>query len=222
MDAFSFPGSYKDDAGTESIVWQVQPSTRRGPYPGFEVRAVIRGVEFWGYEFDGLEPIDHEAAAAAGFRFPEHGELDLCVLRGDLPCTVDVAGQKTAGAVCFALTLNPSVRTSTAPTNLTLTTTVRDTTYSVEDEWFEGGMQRLQDGLPADVRLICCFTCLLSDYSPLGHGLLGMRCHRDASEQYLAVTSKQEYWSVPVTEDVMETYLCSEFQPRVPGTGYRG
>jgi hypothetical protein len=55
-----------------------------------------------------------------------------------------------------------------------------------------------------------------------GHGLMGMRCHRDAKQQYLAVTSKRDYWSVPVTEVVTETYLCPEYQRRVPGTGYRG
>jgi hypothetical protein len=57
-------------------------------------------------------------------------------------------------------------------------------------------------------------TCLYSDYSPAGHGLRGMRCHRGAKERYLAVRSKADYWSVPVTEEVPETYLCPEYQPR--------
>jgi len=35
--------------------------------------------------------------------------------------------------------------------------------------------------------------------------LTGMACHRDAKEQYLAVRSKADYWSVPVAELVMET-----------------
>ena len=69
---------------------------------------------------------------------------------------------------------------------------------------------------------MCCFTCLYSDYSPAGHGLLGMRCHRNAKEQYLAVRAKVDYWSVPVAEDVMESYLCPKYERRVPGTGYRG
>jgi hypothetical protein len=40
---------------------------------------------------------------------------------------------------------------------------------------------------------MCCVTCLYSDYSPGGHGLTGMRCHRDAKVQYLAVKSKAAY-----------------------------
>lgn len=65
-------------------------------------------------------------------------------------------------------------------------------------------------------------TCLYSDYSPGGHGLMGIRCHRDAKDQYLKVRSKADYWPVPVTEEVPETYLCDEYQLRIPGTGYRG
>jgi hypothetical protein len=49
-----------------------------------------------------------------------------------------------------------------------------------------------------------------------------MLCHRNAKQQYLAVRSKAEYWRIPVTEEVMETHYCDEFQHRVPGTGYRG
>jgi hypothetical protein len=34
------------------------------------------------------------------------------------------------------------------------------------------------------MQLVCCITCLFSDYSPAGHGLTGIRCHRGAKEQY--------------------------------------
>ena len=49
-----------------------------------------------------------------------------------------------------------------------------------------------------------------------------MLCHREAKVQYLAVRSKADYWSVPVTERVPETHLRAEYERRVPGTGYRG
>jgi hypothetical protein len=89
------------------------------------------------------------------------------------------------------------------------------------DDWFEEGTLRLDDALRPS-RLVCCVTCLYSDYSPAGHRLMGMRCHRDAKDQYLAVRSKADYFHVPVTEDVPETYLCDEYERRIPGTGYRG
>jgi hypothetical protein len=65
-------------------------------------------------------------------------------------------------------------------------------------------------------------SCLFSDYSPAGHGLTGIRCHRGAKQLYLAVRSKPDYWHVPLTEAVPETYVCNEYQRRIPGTGYRG
>jgi hypothetical protein len=49
-----------------------------------------------------------------------------------------------------------------------------------------------------------------------------MSCHRLDAERYIAVRAKADYWSVPVTEIVMETHRCDTWQPRVPGTGYRG
>ena len=69
---------------------------------------------------------------------------------------------------------------------------------------------------------MCCVTCLFSDYSLSGHGLTGTRCHRGIKEQYLAIKSNTDYWSVPATEEVPEPYLCAEYQCRIPGTGYRG
>lgn len=68
----------------------------------------------------------------------------------------------------------------------------------------------------------CCLTCGLSDYWPAGQNLMGMRCHRDAREQYLSVQFKWDCFTVPVTEEVPEFYVCEQFEPRKPGTGYRG
>ncbi len=221
MEPFAFPGRYEDQDGSEEISWRIEPSRVRG----YEIHTLIRNVAFWGYDFDGLEVVDRAAAAAAGFKLEEHGEPEGCVLSGDLPCTIEAEGQPTTGAIRFRLEVpehqhvppfNPS------PKNLHLSVVVGGRTYEVADEWFEDGVQRLEELLPSDTRFRCCLTCLFSDYSPGGHSLMGMRCHRDAKQQYLAVRSKNDYWSVPVTEEVMETYLCPEYQRRVPGTGYRG
>ncbi len=46
--------------------------------------------------------------------------------------------------------------------------------------------------------------------------------HRRQPGAEVAVRSKADYWKVPVTEQVPETYLCPEYERRVPGTGYRG
>ncbi len=87
---------------------------------------------------------------------------------------------------------------------------------------FEEALPRLELRLPHGMTVMCCYTCLYSDYSPLGHGIFDMDCHRGAKEQYLAVKSKREYFRVPRTEEVMEIHLCPDYERRIPGTGYRG
>lgn len=227
MRPFSFPGTYSDSRGEESIVWRVDSSRRRqrpADGPGFELHTTIRDVPCWGYDFDSLEPVDPENPDRNGLSLgPHHGELDECVLTGELPCKVDIDGTPTPSVVRFSLDLRESARSNVAaPRNLTLAIDAGNSEIEVADDWFEDGILRLDALMPAPTRIRCCVTCLYSDYSPGGHGLTGMSCHRDAKEQYLAVRSKHDYWSVPVTEEVMETYVCPEYQRRIPGTGYRG
>jgi hypothetical protein len=112
-------------------------------------------------------------------------------------------------------------RPSYSPKNLRLSTIIDGTRHTVEDDRFEEATLGL-DRVIRPHRLRCCVTCLYSDYSPTGNGLMGMRCHRGVKEQYLRVKSKADYWPVPVTEEVPETYLCEEYEVRIPGTGYRG
>jgi hypothetical protein len=222
MERFAFQGGYEDRHGHEAVTWRAEPANR-GPAPGYVFHTVIRGTPFWGYDFDDLEPPDRAAAEAAGFTLSRADELVDCVLTGDLPCRVNQAGRVVPGVVSFRLDLYP--RHGADPhnrRNLQLVTTIRGQRFEVTDDWFEEGVARLDQALPPGSGLVCCATCLFSDYSPAGHGLMGMLCHRDAKQQYLAVRSKLDYWSVPVAEVVMETYLCLDYQRRVPGTGYRG
>jgi hypothetical protein len=197
MPARSFSGTYEDDQGTDPITWHMGPSDRYGT-PAYEIRTTVRGTQVWGPDFDGLG-------------------LDDCRLQGNLPCLIDVSGERRDGAVQFALDLRQK-----DTKNLELSMTVGDRTHTVTDDRFEDGLHRLEEDLPDEVRLACCLTCLYSDYSPGGNGLMGMSCHRGAKAQYLAVRSKADYWTVPITEQVPETHVCPEYERRVPGTGYRG
>jgi Family of unknown function (DUF6304) len=223
MEPVRFEGTYLDAIGSEPVSWQIRSSVRPGWDGRYEISTTIRGVEVWGSDFDGLEPVDRDAATSAGLlNLTAWGDVGNCILTGHLPCTAEISGQPVPIAVYFELDLYElAERPVSRPPNLTLSTTVDDTEHVVVDDWFEDGLLRLSAALrPA--RLRCCVTCLYSDYSPAGHGLMGMRCHRDAKEAYLRVRSKTDYWPIPVTEEVPETYLCEQYRPRIPGTGYRG
>jgi hypothetical protein len=212
-----FPGTYTDEHGPERIVWRVGPSRHWGA-DRFDVRTVIRGVPVAGADFDGLEPHDKEAAERVGLHIDAWDTVGQCVFTGEMPCTVEVDGELRPGAVLFRLRL-PADRSGES---LELAVDVDEVTYLDKGAWFEDAMLGLEQRLPDGVRLVSCVTCLFSDYSPYGHGLTGMWCHRDARKQYLAVRSKDDYFDVPVTEQVPETYLCLDYERRVPGTGYRG
>lgn len=222
MDPQVFAGRYEDANGTEEIVWRIEGWDRYA-IPRLEISTTIREVPVWGFDFDGLEPVHERDARAGALPLNSAGELHDCILGGDLPCAAIVADEKRDVAIRFALDLRPDATGSPdRPRNLRFSVAIDGAMFEVADEWFEDGLLRLQDTLPPQVRLMCCVTCLYSDYSPAGHALMGMRCHRDAKEQYLAVRSKADYWSVPVTEEVPETYLCPEYRRRIAGTGYRG
>lgn len=216
MKPMSFPGACRDARGVEPLRWRLVSSLRPGWSGRFEVLARIRGVKVWGADFDGLEPLDPGQREDGVLPLNAAGEVGNCILSGSIPCRLDVAGEPTNADVDFELDL-------TSPdASLTLSCSLGGRTYAVKGDLFEDGLQRLEAVLPPEVRLVTCVTCLFSDYSPGGHGLTGMSCHRDAKEQYLDVRSKADYWSVPVTEDVPEFYLCPQYRRRVPGTGYRG
>jgi hypothetical protein len=198
VEPFSCRGTYTDDRGTDEFVWSFQPSTREGwteLYGRYEIRATIRGVPVWGGDLDGLEP---EQLVPAGTVLPLNraDELTDCILTGDLPCTVHAGAQVIASVVRFRLDLRHQDHPEK---HLTLSCVLAGVEFSVTDDWFEDGVLRLERALPEGVRIKACVTCLFSDYSPGGHGLMGIFCHRGAKEQYLAVRSKRDYWSVPVT-----------------------
>jgi Family of unknown function (DUF6304) len=213
---FHASGTYSDRSGESQILWSISPHIDGSqPAPRFEIRTTIRGVNFAGFDFDSLEP---SSAAAAGDALLElsHGDLTDCVLTGVLPCALEIDGEIVASSVEFELDLRNGE-------TLRVACGVGDSIYEASGQgWFEDVLLQLQETFPSEVLLASCLTCSLSDYSPGGNGLTGMRCHRSDAEQYLAVRSKADYWPVPVTELVMETHRCDQWRRRVPGTGCRG
>ena len=213
MEPMTLPGAYSDDRGSTPVTWTIASSARPGWDGRFEVAGTVRGVRVSGIHFGALECDDP---------------------RGDLP--VNAAGELARGTVTVQV---PVIIHGAVPGQARLviefrleegryepvvgaTLTVDGTEYRQERvdvlEEVLGDLARQVEPL----RWECCLTCLLSDYSPLGVDLVGMRCHRGARSRYLAVRSKSDYWSVPVTEDVPEFYHCDSYEPRIPGTGYRG
>ncbi|MEV6772328.1 DUF6304 family protein [Nocardia sp. NPDC051030] len=215
MGPWSFPGSYADERGHEPIVWRIEPNERR-PGDGFEIRTVVRGIPVSGDDIDSLSPDPEDPRAREVLPLDSLDDLTECTVGGEVPCTVEENGVRRVEKIRFTL----EVKEDPEFDDMHLCLTIGDATYETDCDNFESGLPRLAPLLPPGISLICCFTCLYSDYSPHYGTKLGMNCHRDAKEQYLTVKSKEVH-GVPITEEVPETYLCSEYRQRIPGIGYR-
>ncbi|ALN83201.1 hypothetical protein LA76x_5099 [Lysobacter antibioticus] len=218
------PGTYRDKHGEEPLQFRND---------GSELRTTIRGVDFAGSDFDMLE-------AVAGT--PEHRLASFSLNRGDLcECrfTVDIAlpvampaanGSQTTviGTVQATIELGATSsdgRLDSQRLRLRLAFAGSDFVSAGTGDLFELELLDLQRQLPEGVYLKACINCLYSDYSPYGQASFGsMLCFRNIKDEYLRVTSKNEFWAVHGRHDrlVQETYLCGQFARRRPGTGYRG
>ncbi|MBV6697778.1 DUF6304 family protein [Kitasatospora aureofaciens] len=92
-------------------------------------------------------------------------------------------------------------------------------------EDMEDALLDLRRQLPPGVRILACITCAHSDYSPAGSGFMGsMACFRDSKDTYRTVSGKPGLLAIwdHRTGFTQETFHCPEFEPRRPGTGYRG
>ena len=217
-DQFLYPAVYTDARGAEETVIVND---------GFTLGVRLRGVDFAGQDFDSYEPSPHATPEQLGRFSLNAGSLCSCRIECDIP--VPVGGRiETVGQLRVDLLLGdsaPNGGIDRGEVRLVLRFDGREFSSPGTSGWFEDEMPALQGTLPDGVFMRACVNCLHSDYSPGGHGLFGgMMCFRNIKAEYLKVRSKADFWSVHNRFDrwVQETYLCPEFERRVPGTGYRG
>ena len=215
----TYIGTYPDQHGSEALVFRNDSTS---------LTATIRGVHFSGSDFDLLEPaIDTRAESVGSFTLSS-GYLCKCSFTIEIPVPVVLSHSVTTGIITAKLDLGaPSTNGGVEHEQLMLTLTVWELRIvsSGRSGHFENELLEIQGELPEGAYLKACINCLYSDYSPYGNGLFGnMLCFRNIKDEYLRVTSKEEFWTVHGREDrqVQETYLCEQFMLRIPGTGYRG
>jgi Family of unknown function (DUF6304) len=215
----SWPATYRDRVGEVQSDIEVD---------GTALRIELRGVRFAGNDFDALEP---ERPLSDGDREQFTlvvGALCSCELTWRMQVEFLVNGQAHPAWLEARLELGaPKANGGITHEHLRLRLVTVDNEYlSREDAgWFEDALADIQRALPQGVVLKVCFGCAYSDYSPYGHGLWGtLACFRGNKSGYATVRSKSDVFRVwpTLTEYVAETHVCSEFAPRVAGTGYRG
>jgi hypothetical protein len=221
---WSYSARYKDRFGEEATTITNDGKT---------LSMVFRGVRFQGNDFDSFEPQDvSDPTQLETFAF-FHGSLWSCIIEADIPIPVVTPTETVYGLLTCELELGEVLPTGRMDREqLKLRLAVNGQTYSSEGRsgWFEDELLDLQNRLPPGTFMKACINCAFSDYSPYGHGLFGgMICFRSNKAGYQSLPSgkafsKSAYFTVmaSVSDIVQETYLCPEFERRVPGTGYRG
>lgn len=205
---------YEDERGRDEITISND---------GKDLHTTLRGVALSGSDFDGLEAESPGSEDMPPFTLDKFGMLATGSLTLLVPTAIDIAGMPQVIDIEATIVLPPPIE------RVELTIRLPDGRGPFRGMNnggdFEAELEEVVRALPADVRLLACYTCGLSDYSPLGHGLFqGLACFRDVKDAYRRVASKWDIFNLlpSLTEYVQETHLCPEWEPRPPGRGYRG
>jgi hypothetical protein len=189
---------------------------------------LIQRLEFTGNDFDSLSPIE-DLTLEQQKHLPLWDDcLCSCCIECEIPIRIHDQGRESSGKLFVRLDLGaPAKNGGLESEKLKIVLGYKNQIFagSGESGWFEDELLEIQSQFPNGIFMKACINCLYSDYSPYGHGLFGcMMCFQNLKTEYIKVKTKQEFWSVHDRYDrmVQETYLCSQFERRVPGTGYRG
>jgi hypothetical protein len=206
-------GSFQDGRATDNV---------KLANDGGELSGQLRGVRLVGNDFDGLTA-DLGDGVSAPFALGPFGDLSAGLLTLGLPCAVQIGRGVVRSRLEARIQLPPP--DETVRLSITLPDGRGPFVSPGTSGWFEDELVDLTRALPSDTRMVNCFSCGLSDYSPYGHGLFGsMECFRGAKTEYRAVSTKLALFKIwdRGAGRVQETHLCEEWEPRPRGRGYRG
>ena len=218
MDA-TYPATYRDRHG------EVYTSIRDD---GKLLSMEVRGITFAGSDFDDLEPPeDVELSGQSQFTL-QLNSLCSCVIEFQMPIPVVCDDGIVDATLYVRIELgDPKPNGGIDKQSVELELRFDDNSLKSHGRsgWFEDELLDIQKQFPQGTFMKACINCAFSDYNPAGSGMFGcMACFRDNKEEYLSVKSKQDIFRIwdTLTEYVQETYVCPEFERRLPGTGYRG
>jgi hypothetical protein len=185
---------------------------------------------------DSLSPIDQTPWPEPARLLLHHGQLCGAELEWERPIVLlDEADQPRQATLHNHLTLGlpaPNGGLDACDLRLALTLddgSLLDSSPSCGD--YEQAMLQIAAKLPDGWALRCCLGCGLSDYHPVGQGLIGsLMCFKDHADAYRDIWwhehAKDALFglldAIPPPPLVHETHHCPRFERRPRGAGYRG
>jgi len=218
----TYPAIYRDEQGEEEIVIEND---------GQSLRMVVRGVEFISApfgSFDSMTPTAQIEASLASFTLDSYRDLIAATLIFEVPMPLVTDADTVVSTLTVQIDLEGAGPREEAARNWAdprITLSVGDNQYASAGGWgcFEMGLLRIQQQLPSNAYMKCCFNCAFSGYNPAGNGLWGMFCHRNHKEEYVQANNKPDWFRLnrDAAGYVQEIHLCPEFQRWNGETGYR-
>jgi hypothetical protein len=213
-----YPTRYSDGRGTEMA------SLRND---GATLSLHLRGVTFCGRDFDSLKADSHSAPESLTSFHLHNRALCNCTIECEIPITVVSESTMSTRALRMQLELGKPIANGGLDREvltLSLHTEGQAFRSAGNSGYFEDELLSLQSSLPPGSYLKACISCAHSDYSPYGNRTFGgMACFRNLKNEYSQVKDKFDLFPIlDKAEVVQETYLCPDFEKRLPNTGYRG
>jgi hypothetical protein len=220
-----YKGTYQDKFGTEEI--SIINDFKDISFKLGEFNFVSRNFD--DFELDGYDNFTPEQLKRFTFKpidiyqsYKKVNELKDFTLAFAIP--VSVLNLKTKRTIKSDLFIKLDINTVDNDTKIFLKIIYNGKEFSATSSLFEGAADQINKQIEGEFVIKNCFWCLYSDYSVYGQGLAGsMLCFLKYKDKYLKVKDKDEYMELPNDiPSIQEIYYCDSFEPRKPGTGYRG
>jgi hypothetical protein len=220
-----YKGTYQDKFGTEEI--NIINDFKDISFKVGEFNFV--GRNFDDFELDGYDNFTPEQLKRFTFKpidiyqsDKKVNELKNFILAFTIPVTI--LNLKTERTIKSDLFIKLDINTVDNDTKIFLKIVYNGKEFSATSSLFEGAADQINKQIDGEFVIKNCFWCLYSDYSVYGQGLAGsMLCFLKYKDRYLEVKDKDEYMELPNDiPSIQEIYYCDSFEPRKPGTGYRG
>ena len=215
-----YAATFEDAIGSDTIV--IEKSKTR-------LSTTLRGEALSGRGFDSLGVVADEVGSPHPFTVDRFGDLASGTLVVRMPVGVEIDGKARLAELRAVVRIPLPQREPAEDWSIPMTLDLGDGREPVAVPGtggdFESALVEISRKLPSDVRLLSCFSCGLSDYSPSGNQIFGdLACFRGTKAAYRRVHSKWDLFKLwpSMTETVQETHLCPEWEPRPVGRGYRG